>query len=54
MLPTRRKKMSAQFIQMNKPFFLALVIGVILFGKVTVQSADTVPHEIEIQKTGGL
>ncbi len=43
--------MSAQFIQMNKPFFLALVIGVILFGKVTVQSADTVPHEIEIQKT---
>lgn len=36
---------------MNKPFFLALVIGVILFGKVTVQSADTVPHEIEIQKT---
>ena len=43
--------MSAQFIQMNKPLFLALVIGVILFGKVTVQSADTVPHEIEIQKT---
>ena len=36
---------------MKKPLFLALVIGAILFGIVTAQSADTFPDEIEVRKT---